>query len=40
MAPGSTLAISTLAYNLVYRVWAALGNRGAKEGEHMLGGHF
>ena len=40
MAPGAVLAISTLSYNLVYRAWAALGNGAAKEGEHLLGGHF
>jgi len=40
LRPGASLSISTLAYNLTYRVWRLLGNTGAKTGEHLLGGDF
>lgn len=40
LIPGAPLSISTLSYNLVYRLWKLRGNTGAKEGEHLLGGHF
>ena len=40
MRPGAPLSLSALNYNLMYRVWRLLGNAGAREGEHMLGGDF
>lgn len=40
MAPGAPLSISTLSFNLLYRLWRLKGNRGAKQGEHLLGGDF
>lgn len=40
MAPGAPLSISTLNYNLVFKAWTLLGNKGAREGEHLLGGDF
>ena len=40
MAPGAPLSISTLNYNLVFRAWEALGNDGARQGEHVLGNDY
>ncbi len=40
MAPYAPLSISTLNYNLVFRAWQALGNDGAREGEHVLGNDY
>jgi len=40
MAPGAPLSISTLNYNLVFRAWKALGNEGARQGEHVLGNDY
>ena len=40
MAPGAPLSISTLNYNLVFRAWKALGNDGARQGEHVLGNDY
>lgn len=40
MAPGASLSISTLNYNLVFRAWKALGNDGARQGEHVLGNDY
>jgi uncharacterized protein YbaR (Trm112 family) len=40
MMPGAPLSISTFNYNLIYRMWKLLGNQGAREGEHLLGGDF
>ncbi len=37
---GAPLAISSFNYNAVFRAWALRGNRGAREGEHLLGGDF
>jgi len=40
LAPGAPLVISTLNYNLVFRAWKALGNDGARQGEHVLGNDY
>lgn len=40
LQPGGALSISTLNFNLLYRLWRLRGNTGAKEGEHLLGGDF
>jgi hypothetical protein len=40
MASGAPLSISTLNYNLIFRAWKALGNAGAREGEHVLGNDY
>jgi len=40
MAVGAPLSISTLNYNLVFRAWQALGNDGARQGEHVLGNDY
>ena len=40
LAPDAPLSISTLNYNLVFRAWQALGNDGAREGEHVLGNDY
>ena len=40
LAPGATLSISAFNYNLVFRAWSLLGNEGARQGEHMLGGDY
>ncbi|MDQ3642088.1 MAG: class I SAM-dependent methyltransferase [Actinomycetota bacterium] len=40
MGPDAPLSISTLNYNLVFRAWQALGNDGAREGEHVLGNDY
>lgn len=40
LAPGGVLSISAFNYNTVFRAWALLGNDGAREGEHMLGGDY
>ena len=40
MAPGAPLSISTLNYHLVFRAWTALGNEGARKGEHVLGNDY
>ena len=40
MSVGAPLSISTLNYNLVFRSWKALGNDGAREGEHVLGNDY
>jgi SAM-dependent methyltransferase len=40
LAPGAPLAISSFNYNLPFRLWGLRGNRGAREGEHLLGGDF
>ncbi len=37
---GAPLSISAFNYNLMFRAWARAGNRGAREGEHMLGGDY
>ena len=34
------LSISAFNYNAVFRLWKAIGNDGAREGEHMLGGDY
>lgn len=40
LRPGASLSISTLAFNLTYRLWRLAGNTGAKTGEHLMGGDF
>ncbi|MDQ3979143.1 MAG: methyltransferase domain-containing protein [Actinomycetota bacterium] len=40
MRPGATLSISAFNYNLMFKAWQLLGNQGAREGEHMLGGDY
>ena len=40
LAPGGTLSISAFNYNAVFRVWSLMGNEGARQGEHMLGGDY
>jgi hypothetical protein len=40
MKPGAVLSISAYNYNLVFKAWRLLGNTGAREGEHMLGGNY
>lgn len=40
LAPGGLLSISAFNYNLMFRVWRLLGNEGARQGEHMLGGDY
>lgn len=40
LRPGAPLVISTFNYNVVFRAWAALGNEGAREGEHVLGNDY
>ena len=40
LAPGGTLSISAFNYNVVFRLWSLLGNEGARQGEHMLGGDY
>ena len=40
LAPGGTLSISAFNYNGVFRLWSLLGNEGARQGEHMLGGDY
>ena len=37
---GGTLSISAFNYNAVFRIWSLLGNEGARQGEHMLGGDY
>jgi hypothetical protein len=40
MAPGAVLSMSAYNYNVVFRAWRLLGNKGAREGQHMLGGEY
>jgi SAM-dependent methyltransferase len=40
MAPGAPLSISAYNYNLLFRAWRVFGHERAREGEHMLGGHY
>jgi SAM-dependent methyltransferase len=40
MQPGAVLSMSAYNYNLVFKAWKLLGNSGAREGEHMLGGDY
>ena len=40
LASGGTLSISAFNYNVVFRLWSLLGNEGARQGEHMLGGDY
>ena len=40
LRPEGRLSISAFNYNLVFRLWNARGNDGAREGEHMLGGDY
>ena len=40
LRPGAPLVISTFNFNLVFRVWGLLGNKGARRGEHVLGNDY
>jgi SAM-dependent methyltransferase len=40
LRPGARLAVTTLNYNLTFRLWKLKGNAGAKEGDHMYGSNF
>ena len=40
LRPKGRLSISAFNYNVVFRLWNAMGNVGAREGEHMLGGDY
>ena len=40
LAPDGCLSISAFNYNAVFRLWSLLGNEGARQGEHMLGGDY
>lgn len=40
LRPGAPLSVSTLNYNLTFRLWKLKGNEGAKEGDHMYGSNF
>gem|GEM_PF-1461116 len=40
LAQDAPLSISAFNYNAVFRLWAGIGNHGAREGEHMLGGDY
>jgi SAM-dependent methyltransferase len=40
MTPGASLCMTAFNYNLMFRAWRLIGNDGAREGEHLLGGDF
>jgi SAM-dependent methyltransferase len=40
LTPAGCLSISAFNYNAVFRIWSLLGNEGARQGEHMLGGDY
>ena len=40
LRPGARLAVTTLNFNLTFRLWKLKGNPGAKEGDHMYGSNF
>ncbi len=40
LAPEGCLTVSGFNYNAVFRIWSLLGNEGARQGEHMLGGDY
>jgi len=40
LEPDGALSISAFNYNVVFRLWSLMGNPGAREGEHMLGGDY
>jgi hypothetical protein len=40
LAPDAPLSISAFNYNLMFKIWRVLGNEGARQGEHMLGGDY
>lgn len=40
MTPGASLCLTAFNFNPMFRIWTLLGNNGAREGEHMLGGDF
>jgi hypothetical protein len=40
LAAGAPLSISAFNYNLLFRLWHARGNAGARTGEHMLGNDY
>ena len=37
---GASFGVTTLNYNLTFRLWKLKGNRNAKEGEHLFGANF
>lgn len=40
LARDALLSLSAFNYNAVFRMWSRLGNEGARQGEHMLGGDY
>lgn len=40
LVSGAPLSISTLNYNLMFKAWKAMGNDGARAGEHVLGNDY
>jgi SAM-dependent methyltransferase len=40
LRPGAPLSISSLNFNVTFRLWRLRGNPGAKEGDHMFGSDF
>ncbi len=40
LSPDGHLSISAFNHNVVFRTWSVLGNKGAREGEHMLGNDY
>lgn len=40
LRPGAPLVMSTFNYNVIFRVWAGLGNEGARSGDHVLGNDY
>ena len=40
LRPGAPLVVTTLNYNLTFKLWKLKGNPGAKEGDHMYGSNF
>lgn len=40
LAVSAPLSISAFNYNLIFKTWRLMGNEGARQGEHMLGGDY
>jgi len=40
LRPGASFGVTTLNFNLTFRLWKLKGNRNAKEGEHLFGANF
>ncbi|MPY95527.1 MAG: methyltransferase domain-containing protein [Acidimicrobiia bacterium] len=40
LRPGAPMTISTLNYSWVFRLWRLVGNKAAKQGEHLFGSDF